>query len=151
MKSFSIIAKNYIGAKQGGVIHRSIIDYYNSHIKPLPRGYKVTYKDNWCATFVSAIMKMAGTKSDLFECGAQRMLDKFKKNGIIVKKTKGKKDDIIFYDWQGTNSWCDHVGIIQKKGSLHYTVIEGNKNKIVGTRKILKTSKYIMAIGRVKK
>ena len=46
-------ARSWLGAKEGSSTHHHIIDVYNAHT-PLPRGYKVTYSDAWCATFTSA-------------------------------------------------------------------------------------------------
>lgn len=148
--TFSKYAQLYIGVKQGSKKHKFIVDFYNT-IKPLPRGYRVKYTDNWCATFVSFVLKSCGVTKDVFECGAQKMYDKFKSNKLIIKdKTKGKTNDIIFYDWQN-NNWIDHVGIISKVTTSNYLVIEGNKSKQVGTRTIKRDSDLITGIGRIKK
>lgn len=146
---YSAYASLYIGVKQGSTKHKKIVDTYNL-IKPLPRGYKVKYTDNWCATFVSFILKSCGCKKNVFECGAQKMYDKFKKLKLNLDDTsKGKPNDIIFYDWQN-NSWIDHVGIISKVSGNYYDVIEGNKNKRVETRHIKKNDSHIVGIGRIK-
>ena len=148
MSSYSEFAKQFIGARQGSRKHKNIIDFYNANIKPLPRGYKVTYLDNWCATFVSYILFNCGCrKKGVYECGAERMKRNMKKY-LLEDKTKGKKDCIIFFDWQ-CNGWSDHVGIIDHVDDKYYYTIEGNKSKMVGTRKILKTSKYISGVAKV--
>lgn len=144
--TYSDYARQFIGVKQGSTKHKKILSVYNS-IKPLPRGYKVKVSDNWCATFVSFVLYSCGCKHKVFECGAQRMLDTCKKY-LLDGTTKGKPNDIIFYDWQH-DGWCDHVGIIQFVQGSYYIVIEGNKNKRVETRKISKKSKSIKAIARV--
>lgn len=147
--TLSNYAKLYLGAKQGGSKHKYIVDQYNL-IKPLPRGYKVKYSDNWCATFVSFVLKMCNTKINIYECGAERMRDKCIDQELLIKDTtKGKKNDIIFYDWN-SDKWCDHVGIIQRVAGDNYYVIEGNKNKQVGVRVISKKSKSIQSIARIK-
>lgn len=138
-------ASLYVGVKQGSKKHKYIIDTYNS-IKPLPRGYKVKYSDNWCASFVSFVLYQTGYKK-YFECGAERMHQKMKK-ALIEDKTKGKANDIIFYDWNN-NAWCDHVGIIQTVTPKYYYVIEGNKDKKVGVRRILKKSKSIQSVAHI--
>ena len=51
--------RGWIGAKEGGAIHKRIIDTYNS-LKPLPRNYPVSYRDAWCAATVSAAAIEAG-------------------------------------------------------------------------------------------
>lgn len=139
-------AHTFIGVKQGSKRHKKIIDGYNT-IKPLPRGYKVKYTDNWCATFVSFILKSCGCKRKIYECGAEKMRQKTKK-WWLESKIKGKKNDIIFYDWNN-DSWCDHVGIIYNTDSKYYYVVEGNKDKKVGVRTIAKKSKSIFTIARV--
>lgn len=144
MKSLSETAMRFIGARQGGAQHRAIIDDYNT-IKPLPRGYRVTYHDNWCATFVSDMIKRAGGDTSLAECSANRLREKMKK---YQTSDKGKKDDIIFYDWNG-DKWSDHVGIIVSENNGVYKVVEGNKNKAVGYRYIHINNNDIQAICRL--
>lgn len=144
MRSYAERASLYIGVKQGSTKHHNIINYYNTRIQPLPRGYKVQYSDNWCATFVSVILKQCSCELDIFECGAQRMLDKCSEY-VISDRKKGASSDLIFYDWN-TDSWCDHVGIISKTTKSSYYVIEGNKDKKVGVRVIPKKSLYIKAV-----
>lgn len=151
MTDLTAYAKKYIGVVQGSTKHKMIINAYNTEVKPLPRGYKVKTTDNWCATFVSFIMKRCGVITNLYECSAQRMKDRFEKNKCLISdNTKGRKNDIIFFDWDG-HGWSDHVGIIEKTDKSNYYTIEGNKSKKVGTRKIAKNSKSISGIGRIKK
>lgn len=144
MKDFINIAKQFLGAKEGGVSHHHIIDGYNS-IRPLPRGYRVTYKDAWCAPFVSYILSLAGYDKTKLECSAQRLS---KNLGHKVKQ--GKRNDIIFYDWQ-SDGWIDHVGIIEDydEKTKTYTVIEGNYHDSVGIRKIKANSSSIKSISRI--
>lgn len=144
--TYSDYASNFIGVRQGSSKHKKIIDTYNT-IKPLPRGYRVKYSDNWCATFVSFVLYMCKCKHKVYECGAQKMMLKCKKY-LIDDNTKGKVNDIIFYDWDN-NNWCDHVGIISRVTKSAYIVIEGNKDKKVGVRTISKKSKMIFAIARL--
>ena len=46
-------AASWIGYNEADGSFKDIIDIYNAD-KPLARGYKVKYTDEWCATFVSA-------------------------------------------------------------------------------------------------
>ncbi len=135
---------------------KEIIDLYNAQ-KSLPRGYKVKYTDEWCATFVSAVAIKSGCESILpIECGCQEMINKFKEikcwqeNENIVPELGW----IIFYDWQdngkGDNKgWSDHVGIVIEvnKEDKKIVVLEGNyKNKV--TRRIISINgKYIRGYG----
>lgn len=143
------IAAQYIGVKQGSRKHKEIIDCYNT-ITPLPRGYRVKYTDSWCAAFVSFVIKKSGYQgADVFECSAQKMFDRFKKAGYVLKgKSSGRVNDIIFYDWD-TNGTSDHVGIIQGISTDCYCVIEGNKSKQVGVRTIAKNDKTIKGVARL--
>lgn len=144
--TYSNFAKLYVGIKQGSKKHKEIVDGYNT-IKPLPRGYKVKYTDSWCATFVSYVLLRCKCKHKIYECSAERMRRNAQKY-IITDQTKGKANDIIFYDWD-LNHWCDHVGIIARTTKSSYVVIEGNKSKQVGVRTISKQSKLIADIVRV--
>lgn len=144
--TYSKYAKQFIGVKQGSTKHKAIINAYNL-IKPLPRGYRAKYTDNWCAIFVSYILYSCKCKHKVYECGAERMKKKCKKY-LINDLTKGKTDDLIFYDWNN-DVWCDHVGIIAEVTKTSYKVIEGNKDKKVGVRIISKKSKSIQAIARL--
>lgn len=145
MKDFINIAKNYIGAREGGVTHHRIIDKYNSQ-KPLPRGYRVSYNDSWCATFVSVILIEAGCKG-YSECSAQRLRKQMTGKEI---KGKGQRNDIIFYDWN-SDTWSDHVGIIESYNEKTgcYTVIEGNYHDSVRRRNIKWNSSNIQSIYRI--
>lgn len=144
---FSKMALQYVGVKQYSKKHKYIVDKYNT-INPLPRGYKVKYSDAWCATFASFILYMCGYKKNVFECSAERMRKKCKKY-LIEDNTKGKINDVIFYDWN-SDKWCDHVGIISGVTKTSYTVVEGNKDKKVGIRVINKKSKTIFSIAHLK-
>ena len=147
--TYSEYALTFVGTRQGSARHKKIVDYYNT-IKPLPRGYKVRYTDNWCATFASAILKKCGFKKNVYECGAERMKKKCDNLKLTIEdNTKGKTNDLIFYDWNH-DQWGDHVGIIYKVDKSNYYVVEGNKNRRVETRKISKKSKSIEGIARIK-
>ena len=53
------IMQSWIGLKESDGSHMKIIDIYNGHT-PLARGYRMTKKDPWCATTVSAAAIEAG-------------------------------------------------------------------------------------------
>lgn len=140
-------AKKYVGIHEYSKDHKYIIDYYNKNCKPLPRGYKVKYSDEWCATFISFILLHFNCVNPPFECSANRMYEKCKKNKQIVKKPK--VNNIIFYSWK-CNGYVNHVGIISKiKGDI-ITVIEGNKSNKVDTRNIKINYLYTQAYARIK-
>lgn len=144
MKDFINIAKQFVGAREGSTTHHRIIDGYNT-IRPLPRGYRVTYTDAWCAPFVSYVLSLAGYDKTKLECSAQRLSQNL---GHYV--SQGKRNDIIFYDWH-SDGWIDHVGIIEDydNKTKTYTVIEGNYHDSVGRRKIKANSSSIKSISRI--
>ncbi|MBR6398691.1 MAG: glucosaminidase domain-containing protein [Lachnospiraceae bacterium] len=124
-------ARSYIGVAEGSAAHKAIIDMYNT-IKPLPRGYRVTYMDAWCAVFVSFCALMSGVTLPL-ECGCQEMYKAFSdKRSRVATPGLGW---VIFYDWQG-DGHTEHVGIVESIKDGLITVIEGNHNDRVGRRQI---------------
>lgn len=147
-------AQSWIGYKESNGSHKKIIDVYNSH-KPLARGYAVKYTDAWCATFVSACaIKVGFTDIIPTECSCGQMIELFKKIGAWVENDAyvPKAGDIIFYDWQdngkGDNKgYSDHVGIVEKVNGSTITVIEGNKEEVVGRRSLAVNGKYIRGYG----
>lgn len=150
-------AKKWIGCKESDDSFKKIIDTYNAH-KPLARGYKVKYTDEWCATFVSACaIKCGYTDIMPTECGCEKMIELYKKLGIWVENENctPKAGWIIFYDWQddgvGDNKgWSDHVGVVEKVEGSTIHVIEGNYGQAVKRRKIAVNAKYIKGYGAPK-
>jgi hypothetical protein len=148
------VASDWIGYNEKDGSHKKIIDLYNAH-KPLARGYKVKYTDEWCATFVSACAIKAGM-TDIIptECSCQKMIELFKDKGSWNENENcvPSAGDIIFYDWQdkeyGDNlGWADHVGIVESCDGKNIVVIEGNYNETVKRRIIKVDGKYIRGFG----
>jgi hypothetical protein len=148
------VAQSWLGKKESDGSHKAIIDIYNSH-KPLARGYKVKYTDEWCATTISALaIKCNAVDIIPKECSCQKMIELFKKIGCWVENDAHVPNagDIIFYDWQdngvGDNKgWSDHVGIVEKVEGNIITVIEGNIKDAVGRRELKVDGKYIRGYG----
>ena len=147
-------AKAWLGLKEADNSAKVIIDVYNTQ-KPLPRGYKVKYNDEWCATFVSAVaVKLGYTDIIPPECSCTKMIELFKKLGAWNESDsrKPKAGDIIFYDWEdngkGDNKGApNHVGIVEKVSGTTITVIEGNYNEEVKRRTLQVNGKYIRGYG----
>lgn len=146
--------RGWIDAKEGGAIHKRIIDTYNS-LKPLPRNYPVTYKDAWCAATVSAAAIEAGL-TDIIprECSCTRMIELFKKMDRWMERDDYTPDkgDVIFYDWNDDGKGdCtgnpEHVGVVEKVANGLITVIEGNYHDAVGRRNIIVNARYIRGYG----
>lgn len=147
-------AQKWIGYSEKNGRFKDIIDVYNAH-KPLARGYKVKYTDEWCATFVSACAIKAGATNIIpTECSCNYMIAAFKKIGCWIENENRVPNtgDIIFYDWQDSGNGdnvgsSDHVGIVESVVGENVTVIEGNKNEIVGRRVIKVNGRYIRGYG----
>lgn len=143
-------AKEYLGCKESDGSHKKIIDLYNSQ-KPLPVGYKVTYDDAWCATFVSAVaVKLGLTDIILPECSCSRMVALYQKAGRWTENDAyvPNPGDLLMYDWQdngiGDNTGApDHVGIVCGVDGNVVSVIEGNKNDSVAIRTVKVNGRYI--------
>lgn len=126
-------AASFLGAKDYSPKHKEIIAAYNSQ-KSLPRGYKMTVNDAWCATFVSAIAIMCGYTAIIpTECSCGYLVEKAKKMGIWQENDAyvPKPGDILLYDWDDGGSgddtgWPDHTGYVEKVSGNNFTTIEGN-------------------------
>lgn len=144
------IAVGWLGRKESNGSHKLIIDTYNAH-SPRARGYKVSYTDAWCATFVSATFIKAGlTDIAPTECSCSRMIELYKKIGRWKESDAyiPAYGDLIMYDWDdkgaGDNTGApDHVGIVVSVSGKTIRVIEGNINNSVGYRNIAVNGKYI--------
>lgn len=148
-------ACSYLGCSEYDGSHRAIIDLYNT-LSPLPRGYKVKYDDEWCATYVSAVAVKCGL-TDIIppECGCEQMIERFKSLGRWQEddSTTPDKGDIIFYDWQDSGigddtGWADHVGIIVNVDGDTIKVVEGNISGKVWYRYLYINDKYIRGYGK---
>ena len=148
------LAKKCIGINEADKTHRKVIDVYNNH-KPVARGYRMTYNDPWCATFISYLAIECGCTDVVpTECGCEPMVNLFKKLGEWIENDAYVPEvgDIIFYDWQdsgkGDNQgWSDHVGIVEYCDGKDMRIIEGNKNDAVGRRMIAVNARYIRGYG----
>lgn len=143
-------ALSYLGCKESDGSHRKIIDLYNSHT-PRARGYKVTYTDAWCATFVSAIaIKLGYTDIMPTECSCTKMIELYKKIGRWHEADNyvPKIADIIMYDWNDSGAGenkgqPEHVGIVVAAFGNSFTVIEGNYSNAVKERSLTVNGRYI--------
>ena len=126
-------ATGWLGRKEADGSHREIIDIYNS-ITPLPRGYRMTYADPWCAACVSAVAQAVELTDIIFpECGCEQMIELYKQAGRWEENDAyvPKPGDVIFYDWEDTGSGddtgsADHVGIVVGVDGGWITLVESN-------------------------
>lgn len=149
--------KSWIGKNESDGSFKSIIDLYNTQ-KPLPRGYKVKYSDEWCAPCITALFQGLNSTNIMFpECSCQKMIEGSKKMGIWFEDESitPKVGDLILYDWQDNGvgddtGWADHIGMVEKVSNGVITVIEGNNNSSVKRRTIKVNAKYIRGYIRPK-
>lgn len=146
-------AQNWVGLKEKDGSFRIIIDTYNE-VKPLPRGYKVQYDDEWCATFASALA-IATNALDIIprECSCSKMIEQAKDMGCWQEKDDyvPSPGDFLLYDWEDKKNYAktdnknrpNHIGIVEKVSGKTITVIEGNKSRKVARRTMKVNGKYI--------
>ena len=136
------VMRSWIGYNEFNGKYKQIIDLYNSH-KPLARGYKVQYDDEWCDTCVSAAAIKAGAV-DLVgtECGCEEHIKIFQSKGIWIEDgtITPKPGYIILYNWgdstQPNDGYSDHIGYVESVSGGKITAIEGNKGGAVARRVI---------------
>ena len=126
--------------------HEEALKIYNSQ-KKLPRGYKVTQKDPWCATWVSAVLIKARVKLN-YECSCNELIKLNKNLWVEDDNFHPQIGDLVLYDWQDTgvgDNKCsaDHVGIVCEINSTGFKVIEGNMSNKVGYRTLKYNGKFI--------
>lgn len=142
--------EQYIGIKEGSKEHKSILAVFNN--SGLCKRYKMTTKDAWCATSVSAAFIASGL-TNIFpcvECSCAQMIKLAKKAGIWIENDAyvPKTGDVILYDWhdsgKGDNVGTpDHVGIVVSVCNGSIKIIEGNYSDTVKYRYIKVNGKYI--------
>lgn len=136
------VMRSWLGFSEANGKFKQIIDLYNS-VKPLPRGYAVQYKDEWCDTTVSAAGIKAGC-SDLIgrECGVEEHVKIFKAKGIWIEDgtITPHPRDIIVYNWddntQPNDGYSAHIGFVESVSGNTIIAIEGNKGEAVARREI---------------
>lgn len=149
------MARSYLGAKEADGSHKPIIDLYNQ-ISPLPRGYRMSYSDPWCAAFVSVVAANCGFLSIMpAECACDPMIALYKARGRWMEDDSflPQIGDVIFYDWQDGGNGddtgsSDHVGVIVDVYSSSFNVVEGNYSDSVKQRTMSRNARYIRGFGR---
>ena len=147
-------AAKYIGYSEASGKHKQIIDIYNART-PLPRNYKVTYTDAWCATYVSSMAILCGMANIIpRECSCYYQVEQFQRMERWCEDDNHvpSAGDIIYYDWQDSGvgddtGVPDHVGIVEKVAHGTITVIEGNYKDSVERRFISIGAKNIRGYG----
>lgn len=136
------LAISYLGVKEGSEKHKRLVDQYNS-IRPLPRGYKLSYKDSWCAAWISDLMYTVDMDFSVpAECSCYYMMENAKAKGNWRNADDYyellQEGDIIMYNWDNIAD-PDHVGMFVSyidEACTIAKIIEGNKDDAVGYRYI---------------
>lgn len=148
------IMQGWVGLKRSDRSHAPIIDTYNSN-KPLPRGYKVTYTDAYCATTTSAAAIKAGYTDIIpVECSCYCLIEKAKAMGIWQENDAyiPKPGDEVLYDWDDGANFAttdnrgtpEHVGMVEVVNGNTIRVMEGNMSGgVVGRRNLQVNGRYI--------
>lgn len=150
------VLRSWIGYSEANGKFKEIIDTYNSK-KPLARGYKLKYTDEWCDGTVSAAAIKAGA-TDIIgtEVGCEKHIEIFKKKGIWIEdgSIKPQPGDIILFNWddstQSNDGFADHIGVVEQQYGNTIVCIEGNMNGAVGRRTINVGWGYIRGFARPK-
>lgn len=151
-------AQSFLDYNEWDGSHQTIIDIYNNYGN-LPIGYKVSYYDSWCATFVSVVAILCGIEDSLIprECGCERQIQLFKQLGTWTEDDAyvPSPGDIIYYNWDDgwdyeytdNQMFADHVGIVTACDGYYITVIEGNYHDQVQYRTIEVNGRFIRGFG----
>lgn len=127
-----------IGEKELGTTHQRLVEEYNK-IEPLPRNYKASLNDPWCAIYVSAMWHKWQKGWFPYECSCGRMVNLAAKRNKFWAgdKTDGRSGWLMFYDWERDNS-PDHVGYVIDVDRVNGRIraLEGNYSNMVKERYI---------------
>jgi hypothetical protein len=147
-------ALEWLGYNETNRWFEIIIDVYNN-CSPLPRGYRMTYNDPWCATFLSAVAILCGVNDIMpCECSCDVMISLYKAMGRWCEDDGyiPQPGDPVFYDWQDDGAGdctggSDHVGLVENCDGKTITVIEGNAGDAVARRTLAVNGRYIRGYG----
>ena len=136
-------ARKLIGIREGSAEHKAIIDAYNTRLSKLPRGYKVSYTDAWCAVTISYIGIMLMISHVILpECSCGKMIELYRQQGRWEERDDyvPRPSDLVMYDWDAQRGEClgapNHVGMVESVNGKTITVIEGNYDNQVKRREI---------------
>ena len=100
------------------------------------RNFSEFHSGNWCACFVSCIVKMAGAScAGLPGVYCPTMRNAGVTAGKAVAVAAAKPGDIVYFNWD-SNANADHVGMVESIDATARTVtsIDGNVSGKVGRR-----------------
>lgn len=147
------IAKSWLGLNEKDGSFKVIVDTYNTQ-KPLPRGYKLQYTDEWCAGTVTAVGIKAGLSDIIFgECSCLEMIKKYQAAGRWEENDSyiPELGDILMYYWKDGSNYAttdctanpNHVGFVIEVSGNNLKILEGNKGEAVAIRSMKVNGRYI--------
>lgn len=160
-KQYADTLQGWVGRNEKDGTHKMIIDLYNSHI-PRARGYKVTYKDAWCAsTMGAAAVKCNATDICPMECSCGEIINLAKNAGIWIENDDIVPEigDWVVYDWDDdkktfrvtdNKGYPEHVGGVVSVdfAAGTFKVVEGNFSDAVKIRTLEINGLYIRGFVR---
>lgn len=147
------------GAMRGDAVHKQIVDAYNSFL-PHPRGYKLTYTDDYCAAMVSAAAILCGLTEVIpieCSCGEQMYWYQARAQWIEDDAHVPQVGEQVFYCWSDRKNYAltdctgapNHTGIVTRVVGNCVNVFEGNKGSKheCGYRTLEINGRYIRGFG----
>ena len=147
------------GAVRGDAVHKQIVDAYNSYL-PHPRGYKLTYTDDYCAAAVSAAAILCGLTEVLpVECSCGEQMRWYQASGQWIEDDAHvpQVGEQVFYHWADGGDYAatdctgapNHTGIVTRVVGSYINVFEGNKGSKheCGYRTLEINGRYIRGFG----
>lgn len=132
LKQILNIAKKFQGVTSSTKSHHDIIDLYNS-FRPLPRGYKMKYRDHWGACFVSVVMYLAGIENFPYECGVHEMQAELYKKDCLIRGRICYPGEIVFTKKTvglccASNEFDGYLDTIEVKDKKQISIVHHNLN-----------------------
>ena len=159
MEKFLKTLRGWNGAVRGDAVHKQIVDAYNSYL-PHPRGYKLTYTDDYCAATVSAAAILCGLTDKLpIECSCGEQMRWYQSRGLWIEDDAHAPQvgEQVFYHWADGADFVatdctgapNHTGIVTMTGGGYFVVFEGNKGSAheCGYRTLEVNGRYIRGFG----
>ena len=159
MENFLKTLTGWNGAVRGDAVHKSIVDAYNSYL-PRPRGYKLTYADDYCAATVSAAAILCGLTDVIpVECSCGEQMRWYQAHGVWIEDDAHvpQVGEQIFYYWTDGADFAEtdcagapnHTGIVTAVRGKFFDVFEGNQGSShqCGYRTLVVNGRYIRGFG----
>lgn len=133
-QGFALECLKFTGIKEGSKEHAALMDFYNM-IDPLPRGYRMTLEDAWCAAFLCAVAWKLGYRNWNFECSCSRLVEMAKADGIWRDHDyMPQVGDWAVYDLSKPWGKGDHIGVVTGTEGERIFICEGNYSNSVKNR-----------------